>query len=277
MSIKADISHFFALIKYILDNIDDRQVSMMTSFRKKISNTFILAGLSHKVVQYDQIPLRYVQVICVVDIVGNALIKLDSRYRPYHTKIEGLPLTITPNDTLRRWTNSFLCFLQESFHPRSLAALCTPSYDTCERMLHNTGPIEIVDNHGQSTAQVIVDEISNFSIQIKFQNQPIKCKEIRISSKQAPSTFDDLHLNGTTIEIVDSFQLLGLTIQNNLKWDKHFENICKKASKRLYFLSQLKRAKVQTKELVEFYVTCIRPVLTYACEVFNFNLQEKLK
>ena len=37
----------------------------------------------------------------------------------------------------------------------------------------------------------------------------------------------------------------------------------------------MKRAKVQTKELVEFYVTCIRPVLTYACEVFN--LQEKLK
>jgi hypothetical protein len=28
---------------------------------------------------------------------------------------------------------------------------------------------------------------------------------------------------------------------------------------------------------VEFYVTCIRPVLTYVCEVFNFNLQEKLK
>jgi hypothetical protein len=31
------------------------------------------------------------------------------------------------------------------------------------------------------------------------------------------------------------------------------------------------------KELVEFYVTCIRPDLTYACEVFNFNLQDKLK
>ena len=76
---------------------------------------------------------------------------------------------------------------------------------------------------------------------------------------------------------MDSFHLLGWTIQNNLKWDKHVERICKKASKRLYFLSQLKRAKVQSRELVEFYVTCIRPVLTYACEVFNFNLQEKLK
>ena len=39
----------------------------------------------------------------------------------------------------------------------------------------------------------------------------------------------------------------------------------------------MKRVKVQTKELVEFYVTCSRPVLTYACEVFNFNLQGKLK
>jgi hypothetical protein len=64
-------------------------------------------------------------------------------------------------------------------------------------------------SYGQSTAQVIVDEISNWSIQNKFQIQPIKCKEMRISFKQAPSTFDDLHINGTTIEIVDSFQLLG--------------------------------------------------------------------
>ena len=53
------------------------------------------------------------------------------------------------------------------------------------------------------------------------------------------------------------------------------EKIFKKASERLYFLSQLTRAKVQRKDLVKFYVTCIRPALTYACEVYNFNLQEK--
>ena len=33
-------------------------------------------------IQYDQIPLRYVQVTSVVDIVGNAFIELDSRHRP---------------------------------------------------------------------------------------------------------------------------------------------------------------------------------------------------
>jgi hypothetical protein len=116
----------------------------MTSFRKRISNTLSISysGLSHKVVQYYQIPLRYVQVICVVDVFGDALIEFDSWHRPHHIKIGGLPLTITPNDTSRRWTYSFRCILQERFYPYSLAALGTPSYDTCERMLHNTGPID---------------------------------------------------------------------------------------------------------------------------------------
>ena len=92
----------------------------MASFRKKSRNTFIFAGLCHKVVQYDQIPLRYVQVICVVDIVGDAFIKLDSRRHPHHIKIGGLPLTITPNDTLRSRTYSRLSILQERFHPYDL-------------------------------------------------------------------------------------------------------------------------------------------------------------
>jgi hypothetical protein len=86
--------------------------------------------------------LRYVQVICVVDVFGNGSIKLDPWHRSHHIKIGGLLLTITPNDTLRRWTYSFLCILPERFYPYSLAALGTPSYDTCETMLHNTGPID---------------------------------------------------------------------------------------------------------------------------------------
>jgi septin family protein len=54
---------------------------------------------------------------------------------------------------------------------------------------------------------------------------------------------DDLHLNGTTIEIVDSFQLLGLTIQNNLKWNKHVEKICKKGIKASVFFISVETCK----------------------------------
>ncbi len=45
-----------------LHNVDDRQIPVMTSSRTEISNTFVFAGLCHKIIQNDQISLRYVQV-----------------------------------------------------------------------------------------------------------------------------------------------------------------------------------------------------------------------
>jgi hypothetical protein len=42
------------------------------------------------------------------------------------------------------------------------------------------------------------------------------------------------------------------------------------------FLVELKRAKVPNQELVEFYVTCIQSVLTYACQVYHYALPEYL-
>ena len=49
-------------------------------------------------------------------------------------------------------------------------------------------------------------------------------------------------------------------------------NVVKKASKRLYFLVQLKRAKVAFQDLLLFYVACIRSILTYATPVFYYAL-----
>ena len=43
-----------------------------------------------------------------------------------------------------------------------------------------------------------------------------------------------------------------------------------------YFLRQLKRAQVNSKELVLFYLTCIRSVMEYACALFHCSLPEYL-
>ena len=100
---------------------------------------FVFARLCHEILQHDQIPLRYryVQVISAVYIFGNAFAEFDSRYRSHHIQIGGLPLTITPYDTLRRWTYSFLCILQERFHPYSLTALGTSCNDACKWVFQN--------------------------------------------------------------------------------------------------------------------------------------------
>ncbi len=49
-----------------------------------------------------------------------------------------------------------------------------------------------------------------------------------------------LKVAGTTLERVTCFKLLGLWIDDNLKWNTNTEHIVKKAAKRLYFLKVLK-------------------------------------
>ena len=62
----------------------------------------------------------------------------------------------------------------------------------------------------------------------------------------------------------------------DLKWNAHVDEIVKKVNKRLYFLRQLKRAQVKSKELVLFYLTCIRSVMEYACTLFHSSLPQYL-
>ena len=48
----------------------------------------------------------------------------------------------------------------------------------------------------------------------------------------------------------------------------YFSDIMKKASKRLYFLVQLKRSRVPRQDIHTFYTACIRSVLRYAAPAF---------
>ena len=85
-------------------------------------------------------------------------------------------------------------------------------------------------------------------------------------------SLQSMHVNGKPLEVVEETKLLGLTITSDLKWNNHVSNIVSKFSKRLYILVQLKRAKVPKKDTIQFYTTCIRPVLEYASAVFHYSL-----
>ena len=71
-----------------------------------------------------------------------------------------------------------------------------------------------------------------------------------------------------------SAKLLGVTISSSLTWNKHINDVIKKASKRLYFLMQLKRSRVPRHNMSTFYTACIRSVLTYTAPTF-FNAPPK--
>ena len=96
-----------------------------------------------------------------------------------------------------------------------------------------------------------------------------KCKELRISFSKSLPNFDPITINNKQLEVVESLKLLGMHISNDFKLNTHISVIMKKANKRLYFLSQLTRSNVGSKELITFYCTCIRPVTEYGCPVFH--------
>ena len=76
------------------------------------------------------------------------------------------------------------------------------------------------------------------------------CKELSISFARVERDFPPEVIDGLNIKVVESAKLLGLTISNDLTWNTHLTEVIKKASKRLYFLIQLKRANVSESDLV---------------------------
>ena len=54
-------------------------------------------------------------------------------------------------------------------------------------------------------------------------------------------------------------------------------SINNKASHRLYYLRQLKRAGLSARELIQVYLSMTRPVAEYACQVWSTSLTEENK
>ena len=65
---------------------------------------------------------------------------------------------------------------------------------------------------------------------------------------------------------VDSHPYLGIELQNNLKWEKHYVKIIGKANRTLYMLRRvLKHADTKTRKIA--YFSLVRPLLEYGCQV----------
>lgn len=144
------------------------------------------------------------------------------------------------------------------------------------KYVDDTSILEIVPKYSSSTIQTLVDSFETQSSACKFELNEKKCQEFRVDFSKSPANPSPVLVHGKPLELKKETKLLGLTISNNLKWNTHVESTIKKASKRIYFLKQLKRAKIPKKDMVLFYSTCIRPVLEYASPVFHYSLPNYL-
>ena len=104
----------------------------------------------------------------------------------------------------------------------------------------------------------------------------IKCKEMIISFLRNEIAISRLRIDELTLELVESFKALGLTINNKLKWQNNTEAIVKKASKRLYVIRVLRRCGLSPSDLLLVYLSLVRSILEYACPVWHTALPKYL-
>ena len=130
----------------------------------------------------------------------------------------------------------------------------------------------MAENVVKTKASIIQNDVNEpveKSKEKRFQLNVAKCNELRISFAKHSVDLDPILVNGESINVAHTVKLLGLNISSDLRWSCHVSEISRKFASRLYFLRQLKRANIPTKDLLTFYITCVRPVAEYACPVFH--------
>ena len=120
-----------------------------------------------------------------------------------------------------------------------------------------------------------MDTIQSWSENNRMRINAKKTKEMLISFQKLQKDIPPVIVDGQVLERVDCVTLLGVKINNKLTWDEHVEHIVKKAQKRLFSLTLLRRSKVAPKDIVNIYCAKIRPVLEYASPVWHGGLTDE--
>ncbi len=131
---------------------------------------------------------------------------------------------------------------------------------------------ECLSDIRDSNMQHFVDSIGSWSNRNNMKLNSTKTKEMTITFKKNPVPTPPLIYNNNIIERVHEFKLLGIWISDTLSWRHHVNQIHAKSSQRLYFMRQLRRCGLSCHDMVKFYRTIIRPILEYACPVWNHGL-----
>ena len=130
------------------------------------------------------------------------------------------------------------------------------------KYVDDTTITETIGPDYNSNLQNLVDCIDTWTKNNNMKLNVRKCKELIIEFTKKKHFFPPLTVEDLSIERVKSICVLGLTVQENMKWNEHTHNIVKKASKRLYILILLKRSNASMDTSIIVYTTIIQPVST---------------
>ena len=125
------------------------------------------------------------------------------------------------------------------------------------------------DNHDD--LQRDIDAIQECISKCHLTLNPSKCKYLIASRRKQPHLPPTrLFIGRDVLEQVDSYHYLGVLVTSKLSWTDHINHICSKARKLVVgMLCRQFYSWADTSTLLCIYLTCIRPHLEYACQLWD--------
>ena len=123
---------------------------------------------------------------------------------------------------------------------------------------------------GENDAKLLqadLNKLTDWEDKWMMQFHPDKCEVISITRKKNP-IITNYTLHGHQLQHVNSEKYLGLTVSNDLRWDKHVDRVVAKANNTLGFLRRnlnIHNPKVKA----HAYKSLVRPLLEYSCSVWD--------
>ena len=128
---------------------------------------------------------------------------------------------------------------------------------------------ECLTKNGGASIQSTLDTVSSWASMNLMKLNAKKCKELRVCFFKATPQLPPSRIDGQVLETVHSHKVLGLVIQDNLKWNENTCMIVSMASKRLHIICVLRRGGVSAADLLVIYVALVRSILEYCCVVWH--------
>ena len=123
------------------------------------------------------------------------------------------------------------------------------------------------------------NELSKISEWLKVNKLSLNTKKTKAMIFHMPQkqvTTPKLEIDGTSIEFVNSFNYLGITVDKHLSWQDHINSIANKISKYIGIINKLKKY-VSPKTLLLMYNYFILNSLNYGILVWGYNTDRLFK
>uniref|UniRef100_A0AAV2IZI5 Alkylated DNA repair protein AlkB homologue 8 N-terminal domain-containing protein n=1 Tax=Knipowitschia caucasica TaxID=637954 RepID=A0AAV2IZI5_KNICA len=132
----------------------------------------------------------------------------------------------------------------------------------------DTTLIGLISNNDESAYRREVDRLVSWCSGNNLELNAQKTVEMIVDFRKSTVPPPPPSVMDSPITSVESFRFLGTTITQDLKWEPTISSRIKKAQQRMYFLWQLRKAKLPAQMLVQFYTAIIESILTSSITVW---------